>query len=1069
MDREQLRDFVAQAQTMIDAGAVEDRIRHFLSSRLDRIFPDYPWWVQAHMQGTEERVHFATQRGNRGGFVDAVVGKTAIEYEKNLTNHRIFSEGFHQVREYSAALCNLGIPENEVLGVLSDTIRWYGYRVRIVRDTPKEQLFGPEDVELKQVSFVDLSAGTDEEFTRFEHFINQFMAREEARFLTANTLAADFGVDSSFYREYIGVFSNLVQRAMTEKPDYAELIKQVWQNFIAYLGASDYGAFSTQTYVSEYYLVTVAKILCANILAGKALVSADGEIKAILGGDYFSRQNIYNFVDYDYFGWLNDTPYVDGIVPCVRELQNRLRAYDFSRIGEQDIFGHLLAQLANREHRLMLGQEFTPHWIARDIVQYNMKKLGDEIPRIMDMCCGSGVFLIEVITAVREKYKITPDNYDVRKDDIIFNAIIGFDIDPLAVMLAKVNWIMAMSDLFVVHEGSITVPIYHADSLFVATPITHRMPAQGEDYYVLTLNQQPIRIPAYLFSPAYRRVFDSFISKVYRLAMARANAPGANDTVTTATLLDAVMRESGIDIEEERKTEIEGAAAQLVTQLESLQRQGKNGIWHFIICNSYRPGLIKSQFNCIVSNPPWMAMSKLADNPYKNSLRDIARKYAIQPSGAAHPHMELATIFLVSSIDRYLKEGAHWSCIVPASLLSGLNHEPFRGECYRSSSAHLEAKVSAIWELPAMTFKNKAVVLSGEKSNIIPASIDGRVYETDIEYTNCTYTLNHQGSRSAWTNRGIDVDVADVIAADSIHFAEGCDLFPRTVFFHEYTKRPDGNWDIAPIKRTGNLWYLISGLKKDLCNNMVAVNIDREYIYDAYISKHLSPFIMSDPAKTIIPGKKQQGTWTALNDDDLALMNGSTASVFREIADAVENEIGPFFEKKVDIRRKLSNQDFATRDYLVLSSAGGSNPCAAYINLNEYDRSQLVIDQTLYWYLAATEDEAIYITGLINSPALWEAISDFQPEGGFGRRHIHTLPYKIIPAFNLENDSHIEVIKATKALMEEWNTICESESYRKLLDPNSGELPYRRRRQQAKMKELEAYERYVTACAEALG
>ena len=111
MNRENLRDFAIQAQALIDEGAVEDRIRHYLSSRLLSIFPDYPWWLQAHMQGTEEHVHFSSTRGNRDGFVDAVVGKTAIEYEKNLTIQGIFSEGYHQVKEYSAALCNIGIPE----------------------------------------------------------------------------------------------------------------------------------------------------------------------------------------------------------------------------------------------------------------------------------------------------------------------------------------------------------------------------------------------------------------------------------------------------------------------------------------------------------------------------------------------------------------------------------------------------------------------------------------------------------------------------------------------------------------------------------------------------------------------------------------------------------------------------------------------------------------------------------------------------------------------------------------------------------------------------------------------
>lgn len=1070
MNREQLADFVINAQALIDQGAVEDRIRHYLSSRLISIFPDYPWWVQAHMQGTEEHVHFSTTRGNRDGFVDAVVGKTAIEYEKNLTIQSIFAEGYHQVEEYSAALCNIGIPEEEVLGVLSDTVRWYGYRVHIVGEAQNGGILGPDNVELEQIMFVDLSIGTDEEFSRFELFINQFMARDESRLLNARTLVLDFGVDSSFYREHINDFSAVVDLAMRDKPDYAELIKQVWQNFIAYLGASDYGSFSQETYVSEFYLVTVAKALCANILAGRAIISSDSEIKSILNGEYFSRQNIYNFVDYDYFGWLNDDPYVDEIVLCVREIQNRLRAYDFSRLGEQDIFGRLLAQLANREHRLMLGQEFTPHWIAKDIVDYNLRKIGNDEPRIMDMCCGSGVFLIEAIKAVRAKYEISAENYDNRKDAIIFSAVMGFDIDPLAVMLAKVNWLMTMRDLFAVHNGSITVPIYHADSLFVATPITHTMPADGDDYYTLTLNHQHIRIPAFLFSPTYRKVFDSYISKIYRLAMARAATPaGASGTIAAESLISAVERESGSAFEQEKKVELGVTATQMIQELESLQRQGRNGIWHFIISNSYRPGLTKRQFNCIVSNPPWMAMSKLADNPYKNALRDIAKRYSIQPLGAAHPHMELATIFLVSSVDRYLKDGAHFSYIMPASLLSGLNHEPFRKENYQESDAGLSAKIEAIWELPVDTFKNKAVVLSGEKGEFESDSIEGRVYEIPGEYLECTYTLNRQGSRSAWTNRGGNVEVADVIAGDSLGFTQGCDLFPRTALFHQVTCRPNRNWDIAPIERTGALWYLVNDSKKNLCGDLVADDFDDEYMYNAFISKHLSPFIMSKPAKVLIPGRKEENVWIPISAAELALMNASTAYVFRQISEAVNQELIPFLRETINIYGKLYKQNFSASDFLVLSSASGSNPCAAYVNLNDFDRSKLIIDQTLYWYLAETEDEAVYITGLLNSSALWNAISDFQPEGGFGKRHIHTLPYKIIPAFDPEDDSHEEVVGATKLLIEEWKTICNSGQYKELLDPNSGTLNSRRKRQQSKIRTIATYDRYCSACSEVLG
>ena len=516
MNYNELRNFAHHAQSMIASGAVEDRLRHYLSSRLPSIFPDSPWWIQAHMEGTEAHVRFSVGHRNREGFVDAVVGKTAIEYEKNLTQQLIFDEGYHQVKEYCAALYNIGIPEEEILGVLSDTVRWYGYSVTIVGEIEDGCLFGPDNIELTQTAAVDLSRETDEEFRRFEAFVNQFLDRNQSRLLNASTLVTDFGMDSSFYRQNISVFRDTVTRAMDEKPDYAALIQQVWQNFIAYLGVSDYGRFSIETYINEFYLVTVAKIICVDVMAGNPVISEADEIKRILNGDYFTRQNIFNLVDYDYFGWLNNSPYVEQLIGSVSEIQHRLVAYDFSRVGETDIFGRLLAQLANKEHRLMLGQEFTPHWIARDIVEYNMDLLGEKSPRIVDMCCGSGVFLIESIKAVRRRYDIVPERYSTGKDDIAFSCVMGFDIDPLAVMLAKVNWVMSMRDLFSVHHGDITVPIYHADSLFVATPITHQMPDDTNDAYILHFAHQEVSLPAFLLSPEYRKTFDSFMAKTYR-------------------------------------------------------------------------------------------------------------------------------------------------------------------------------------------------------------------------------------------------------------------------------------------------------------------------------------------------------------------------------------------------------------------------------------------------------------------------------------------------------------------------------------------------------------------------
>ena len=143
------------------------------------------------------------------------------------------------------------------------------------------------------------------------------------------------------------------------------------------------------------------------------------------------------------------------------------------------------------------------------------------------------------------------------------------------------------------------------------------------------------------------------MAKAYRFAMIRASNPEcALEDGDISPVVESIAQETEIVLTVNENAALCTSAKQLVLELERLQRQGRNGIWHFILSNSYRPGVTARQFDCIVSNPPWMAMSKLAVNPYKTSLQTLADRYGIKPAGASHPHMELATIFLVCAVDR---------------------------------------------------------------------------------------------------------------------------------------------------------------------------------------------------------------------------------------------------------------------------------------------------------------------------------------------------------------------------------------------------------------------------------
>lgn len=1069
MNREALKEFVTIAKKEMSIGAVEDKLRHILSSNLALIFPDNEWWVQEHILGTEQYLHFANEQGKeRSGFADSVVGKTAIEYEKNLTLNRVFEEGYYQVREYCAALINLGIDVPEVYGILSDTLHWYGYTIKVIGNINRDRLFGAEDVELCQEDYVDLTLDDSTEYDKFEAFTKKYFGRDESRILNSRSLAIDFGMESVFWNTHIVKFYNVVTEAMEDRPKYAKLIKNLWQNFVAYLGASNYGEFSINTYVNELYLVSVAKLVCANILCGKPIISDDNEIKAILDGRFFRQKNIQNLVDYDYFGWINRF-YVDGLVEAAKLIQQVLIHYDFKTIPYVDLFGELLAQLSCKEHRLLLGQDFTPSWIAQDMVQEALVRL-NEVPKVLDMCCGSGIFLIETIKAVRAKYNINSSNYSADKDEMVFSCVMGFDIDPLAIMLAKVNWVLTMRDLFGAHMGMIIIPIYHADSLFVDTPITYKMKNSVQDRYVLHFEGNKIELPSFMIKPEHKTTYDAFMAKCYSTAMARAEKPPVELSDSDLDIINAAIDKDSLDKKTDNERLLQRLSAyELILALEDLQRKGKNGIWYFILNNNYKPGLVRNQFNCVISNPPWLTMSKLADNPYKANLTVKTNDYAIKPPGSAHLHMELATVFMLGAIDKYLKDNGQWMFVMPGSLLNGFNHEPLRDEDYRKADNPVGARVDTIWELPIDTFKNKAIVLGGTKSEKKnPEVINGRLYTFMNHYEKCEYKLKKQGKRSCWANR--DDNVVNLINEDAIKASQGADVFPRTALFHKYTQQVNGSWNIEIIEKTSDLYYLISESKKDICKSLTANGFSDEFMYDCLISKHLSPFFVANPAKVLLPGYKDKGLWKAIDLGKLATMNAATKYVFDEISEKNDSELVTLFNDKIDIYNKLRNQNFSVGKWMVLSNASGSNPCAAYINMDKYNREKLIIDQTLYWYIADSEDEAIYITGLINSISMAKAIEDFQPEGAFGKRHIHTLPYKIMPQYDDTNDAHRNVVKVTKALIDEWCEICDSdETISITLNPNSGNLPSRRKKQQSALRKTASYMEYEKSCSDILG
>ena len=817
------------------------------------------------------------------------------------------------------------------------------------------------------------------------------------------------------------------------------MVENLWNKFVeSHSTCND----NTSSYISEFYISIIAKLLCANLISKEALSSNAGQLQEIITGEFFENKNIENFVEYDYFGWLNTD--INEISDVLSLIQDDLKVYDFRELPEEDMFGELMIQLANREHRLLLGQERTPRWLAKELVNHVVSKLptGD-YPQFVDMCCGSGSMIVETIKATEDLIPNTMD-FD-KRSQILRCCISGFDIDPLAVILAKINWLINIYDS-VKHDEELYIPIYHADSLFVENPITQKCKTYVKRTYNLVLFDKSIQMPKYAIFSEYQDVFDLIVNKCYDCIHVNIAKEGFFD------IIKQVIEDF---VKEPKLTELSEFAYNLYKVLAQLDAEGKNGIWSFILKNSFRPSLISANFNGIVSNTPWLSMSKIGSNPYKESLKRIATQMGINPGSSSFLHLELATVFLLSSIHRYLKDGGVFGCVLPDSVKNGKQHTKFRMGKFKEKN--IKADFDEIWSLPSDTFKNKSIVLFGVKRTYNNAKqYSGRIYTNQDFYLSTVFNVSNVSTKSIWTAEETQ-DITTGIVKYS--FKQGADIMPRCFFF--FTLQDTGETvSIASIKKNESYSYFRKDLKigKDLAYHVSGV--PKSLFKSVLISNILLPFNIGELPKALLPIEKNGSKWREIPHTKILSYQRSVQNHFNNIKRDYKGikHKDDMYEYTLNWRNKLEQQNLQQNKYLVVYGAGGGNICSAYLFIDDADK--YVIDQTLYWTIVDTEEEAIYLSAILNCPTLNNIISSLQPQGGFGERHVHTLPLQYIPRYNHKDSRHIELVNKAKILFNELYSKLSHD----LIDPNKGTLASRRKRISNILSSLPSYTLYFTLC-----
>lgn len=1065
-DVAQAKEAIRRCRDFRDAGKAEAVLRSEIQSRLRLIFSshDDEAWINHYSAGTEAH----TKVGKTGGgavdrFIDNLVGSTTIEYEADLRVSAKREEGLRQVKDHAAGLIRAGVPDLQVRGILSDTVDWYAYDAKLAAGISPGACTA-DDVVLSLTDELQLEADDDPSAERLIGFIRKHLAREQSRPLVAEFLTLDLGLESRPYQRNAKPLLALVNEGRAADPSIA-LATDLWSEFVDYL-ETDVGDFRAAAYVDEIYLCILARLLGANVLAEKAILSDDDELRAILAGSYFrDRYQLVNMVEFDYFGWLTKAEHITKLVPIAREIQRDLYAYDFSRRHEVDLFGRLMAQLARRSERKLLGQEWTPAWLGRLLAARCLENIpAGEAPRIVDMCCGSGSILAEVLKAAKERLGL-------KGIDVLHDVATGFDIDPLAVSLSKTTWVVTLAPEIKAATGPVTIPVYHADSLFAVTPVSAALPILGDDDPIpISLDGVTINLPHSLVQPDRRDLFDRIVDWAYdeaRNAQDKGSTAHLKEANTTAFLQGAIAA-SGATLTKKELDTLSPAVHVLASRMAELAVANRNGIWAFILRNTYRPGLLSGQFNGLVSNPPWLALSRLADNPYRTVLTSRATLYGVRPKGSSFLHLELATTHLLHAVDRYLKPGASVACLVPGTIFNGDHHEPLRQRKFLTSERPVALEISEVWQVAPGTFKYPGAAIIGHKrakGTGLKAKLSGFL-ALRIGLQTADFSTRKIGTkRTAWVleKEGLPVAAGGMKELPQ----QGADLMPRTAVCVEILNKSGAEYRVD-TPRKGTAWGFTTKSAKELKNKRFPGYAAPRFIYRMAQSENLLPFLLGAHCAPIaIPAERDgTGAWQMYDATDIRRMGFTqTARRFQDInAKLRKVGKGKTLQERIDERGKLTKQFFGDDGYLILAGAGGKHICAACLPVAEAE--DLVIDQTLYWKVMAAANEAWFCVGMLNSHAMTEAVLPFNPKGAFGERHIHALPYRLLPAFDEANEDHLRIAELARQVATIAQATVVADGY--LNDPNR-QLSVRRRKLRAKLLVTDEVQELESLCAAALG
>ncbi len=789
---------------------------------------------------------------------------------------------------------------------------------------------------------------------------------------------------------------------LVESDSAVSIKREEWDRLLRVVYGSPKG--SDELFLRHTYLALIARLF-AYLAIAKRLPKHGAELQ-IISGEAFEKLGIANLVDDDFFAWIADASIVERSTRLAAGLARHLSVYATSAIDE-DLLKELYETLVDPIDRHDLGEYYTPDWLADLVLQEAGYAPG---MRILDPACGSGTFLFSAVRRLR--------GLGLKGAELVAEAqanIMGFDVHPLAVTVARANFVLALGDDAAGARDVVTVPVWMADSLTVpestfGRPIEVVVPPVGVtasngtkkkviERFVLPTEMEDAR-PGTLEQAA------SLIAEFSDTSMSDEDA---------ATGLAAALTTLGVG-------EFSEAWIENLQLFRQLVADRRDTVWAFVLSNAVRPQMIsRNPVDLVVGNPPWLAFRDISEKAYQERVTQLALDYGLLEDrrGWRTGALELATVFACFSLDHYVRPGGRLAFVLPRGVLYGAKqHEPFRRVQVQVPMTPVAAldlnHVEPLFRVPSCV----AIVERTRTSDATwpVREVSGRLLRRNASPAESAKALaisapselvDQQVKHSPYLERAI----------------QGATIAPRPFWFVTPTAATAAaarKWvttDPDAAQRAKHPW---TGVQLE-------GQIESEFIFATMLG--IFPFRLGQAKLCALPIDTTKSHVSLLDPSQVLKRGAPGFHRWLNEAQAIWNDRKKdSASQDVPLHEYLDNHRNLTRQTLggirVVYGADGSHVRAAVIDTDafavESGARAFVFDMNTYWIRVGTLDEAHYLAAVLNSPFVDDSIKSGQTQGAWGARHIHRRPFEVvpIPEFDAHDERHTRLAELSRGAHE---------------------------------------------------